>query len=122
MILNYFDITDDKETLKQKYKEQAKKYHPDIYGEGGNAIMQNIHSELDYCMKHGKAQLSTGKEFTWTDLVNEIMDDIRQRKPAMNTLGQIVTEPMYSFWKVLLAKTNQKIFISDSAVPRVNRN
>ena len=121
MTLVHFSITDDKPALKNKYKELAKKYHPDVHGEAGNAIMQDIHTELDYCMKYGNAKPLTG-QYTWMDLVNEIMEDINQRKPAINTLGDVLREPMLSFWSVLVKKAKATIHIPDDAVPRVNKN
>lgn len=56
MILKYFNLTDDKDALKKKWKKLAVKFHPDK--NRGNETeatkkMQEINSELGYCIKFG---------------------------------------------------------------------
>lgn len=56
MELKYFNIDDDKDTLKKKWKQLAIKFHPDK-NRGNEAEstkkMQEINSELEYCIKFG---------------------------------------------------------------------
>jgi hypothetical protein len=56
MDLKYFDINDDKDTLKKKWKKLAIQFHPDKNrGNEAQATkkMQEINSELEYCIKFG---------------------------------------------------------------------
>lgn len=87
MELKYFSLHDDKETLKKKWKKLAVRFHPDK--NRGDEIaatkkMQEINSELEYCIKFG-GSFDIGK-FDFKNprdlrdmmkmFVSEMMDDV----------------------------------------------
>lgn len=95
MELKYFNIGDDKDTLKKKWKQLALKYHPDrnLGREAETTkIMQEINNELAYCIKYGggfdinKFNLKdTDDAFT---IINRIMN---------NMIDEVInSEPNYS--------------------------
>lgn len=49
---NYFENVKTAEELKAVYKELVKKYHPDIFGEAGNDILKEVHSQLEKATKN----------------------------------------------------------------------
>lgn len=49
---NYFENCKTNEELKATYKQLAKKYHPDVYGEKGNDILKDIHNQLEKALKN----------------------------------------------------------------------
>ncbi len=49
---NYFENCKTSEEIKATYKELVKKYHPDIFGEKGNEILKDIHSQLEKAIKN----------------------------------------------------------------------
>lgn len=56
MNLRYFTLSDDKETLKKKYKQLAFQNHPDknLHDVAGSTKrMQDINEEFRYCLKNG---------------------------------------------------------------------
>jgi DnaJ-class molecular chaperone len=105
--MKYFELSDDPETLKKKYKVLAKKYHPDLYGEEGNKIMQEIHEELEYCSNKG-GKSGTGHGITVFDLLNEVMDELKGSRPdyrrIYNNFGSIVSTLINDYNKLKKSK------------------
>ena len=50
-MVNYFENVKTAEELKAAYKGLVKQYHPDVYGEAGNDILKEIHSQLEKASK-----------------------------------------------------------------------
>lgn len=48
---NYFTGCNDLNALKQRYKELAKTYHPDVNPDAGDEIMQQINAQYDELVK-----------------------------------------------------------------------
>lgn len=87
MELKYFSHTDNKETLRAKYRELAKKWHPDRnIGKEAYAtkIMQDINSELEYCLKFGNTFNDHDRNFN--ELNNLIIDFL------ITTLDEIISD------------------------------
>lgn len=74
---NYFENCKTSEELKATYKELAKKYHPDIFGEKGNDILKDVHNQLEKALKNIDKK-------AYTDLYNstdkEESEEIRNLK------------------------------------------
>ena len=62
---NYFENVKTAEELKATYKNLVKKFHPDVYGEEGNDILKEIHSQLEKATK--KIDTAYYSEFNDTD-------------------------------------------------------
>lgn len=129
MVLKYFSLSDDRDILKKKYKALAIKHHPDknIHNQDESTrIMQEINSELDYCIKCKNGGLYSSSGDIANDMMifmNEIMNEVRasrsfrkhtglasfielsmdaindfaSRKPPVVNLQQAVKEYMTSF-------------------------
>ena len=104
MTLRYFNTTDDDETLKRKRKTLAKKYHPDIYGEQGTKIMQDVNNEYDYCIQHKHSKPSENL----ADFLNNVMADLKNRKPGMKTFEETLFEAIVSMFNVSAKKKSTR--------------
>lgn len=113
MELKYFNINDDKDTLKKKWKQLALKFHPDrnLGREAETTkIMQEINNELAHCIKYGggfdisKFDLkNTDDAFT---IINRIMNDM---------INEVInSEPNYSIRNFF---TQAKGFMSNIGNP-----
>ena len=95
MILKYFSISDDEETLKKKYRELAFINHPDKNlddVEGSTARMQDINKEFEYCAKNGgvfKKDIRNGKDSDSliAELLIIIVEDMLRREKNKTVRG-----------------------------------
>lgn len=104
MQLRYFLHTDDKDTLRVKYRELAKKWHPDrnLNNQAeATRRMQEINEELDYCLKYGCA--FTSDERTNFDLNGLIVEFLK------TTLDQIIAEETSISFRLFFINMRQEL-------------
>ena len=58
---NWFEGCTDLQTLKERYKELAKAYHPDINPDAGDEAMQHINAQYDELVKRFSRVSSDGR-------------------------------------------------------------
>lgn len=91
---NYFENVKTAEELKATYKELVKKYHPDIFGEAGNDILKEIHSQLEKATK--KVDTAYYAEFDNTDI--EDTQEVKAKKEEIaKEAVQYVNPEFYLF-------------------------
>ena len=73
---NYFENLKTKDEIKARYKELAKKYHPDVYGEEGNEILKEVHNQLEKAIKNADKDYFRMEDYTETA-------DIRAKKEEL---------------------------------------
>lgn len=73
---NYFENLKTKDEIKTRYKELAKKYHPDVYGEEGNEILKEVHNQLEKAIKNADKDYFKPGDYTDTA-------DIRAKKEEL---------------------------------------
>lgn len=73
---NYFENAKTKDEIKAKYKELAKKYHPDVYGEAGNEILKEVHNQLEKAIKNADKDYFKIEDYKETN-------DIRAKKEEL---------------------------------------
>lgn len=97
MDLKYFSLTDDKDTLKKKWKKLAIQFHPDKNKDNeieATKKMQEINSELEYCIKFGggfdieKFNVKNPNDLTELIkmLIFDMIDDVSREELNQSTL------------------------------------
>ena len=105
MILRYFNTSDDECSLKRKRKLLAKKYHPDVFGEQGTKIMQDVNSEYDYCVNR---KLNLIPDESLFSFMRDVFVDLKNRKPGIKTFNDTIFQTIVSIVNVSENKMQNK--------------
>jgi len=105
--VEYFDRYDDLPTLKKRYRELAKKYHPDKQG-GSTEIMQQINEEFRYCVDFQDYGGVENIDFSLFDIMEGIIKDMHNRRTKFENPLQFYAEVITSFARVFVLRPNNK--------------
>ncbi|MFA6501910.1 MAG: J domain-containing protein [Parachlamydiales bacterium] len=118
-MVNYFENCKELDTIKKRYRELAKQYHPDLAGENTTSIMQDINKQYANILNKNNYNfsnfskdhdfMSDSERKIWNDLKEKLIKD----HPEISEMINFMFTPEFfngitKFVDLLYKKTQNK--------------